>query len=75
MMPEIKYLPGDQVCFIQGKMIVMARVGLTLYDTSTKKFKFLLDKFAKEFTEDELFFSFHDAQKFMEKKNGQTNTA
>jgi len=70
MMPEIKYLPGDQACFIQGKMIVMAKVNLTFYDTGAKKFKFLLDKFARQFTEDDLFFSFHDAQKFLEKRKG-----
>ena len=72
----IKYLPGDRVCFIKTnplaqdrKIIVMARVTCTFYDTKTKKFRFLLDKFAKEFTEDELFFNFHDAHKFMDGEN------
>lgn len=67
MMPEIKYLPGAQVCFIQGETIIMAKVNLTFYDTKSKTFKFLLGKFAKEFTEDELFFSFSEANEFLEK--------
>jgi len=73
MMPNIKYQPGDRVCFIKDKMIIMAKVNVTFYDTEAKVFKFLLYKFAKEFMEDELFFNFHDAQKFMEKESDQTN--
>jgi len=69
MMPDIKYIPGDQVCFIKGEMIIMAKVNVTFYDTGSKTFKFLLDKFAKEFTEDDLFFNFSEAQKFMDKEN------
>ena len=68
MMPEIKYMPGDRVCFIKDKTIIMARVNVTFYDTGSKTFKFLLDKFAKEFTEGDLFFNFHDANEFLGKK-------
>ena len=69
-MPEIKYLPGDRVCFIKDKVVIMAKVNVTFYDTKAKTFSFLLDKFAKEFTEGELFFNFHDASEFLEKENG-----
>ncbi len=68
-LPDIKYLPGARVCFIKGEMIVMARVTCTFFDTRARTFRFKLDKFAKEFTEDELYFNFHDAQQFMDGKS------
>ena len=68
-LPEIKYMPGGTACFIKNGTIIMAKVNLTYYDTGERQYKFLLDKFSREFTEAELFDSFHDASKFMEKKN------
>lgn len=65
-LPNIKCLPGDKVCVIKGRMIIMARIACVFYNTDVRKYKFLIDKFAKEYTEDELFFNFHDAQKFMD---------
>ena len=68
-LPDIKYLVGDSVCVIKGKMLFMARIACVFYDTDARKYKFLLDKSVKEYSEDELFFSFYDAQKFMDKQN------
>ena len=64
-LPDIKYRPGDQACFIKGNTIIMARVTCTFYKTEAREYRFLLDKFSKEFTEADLFDSFYDAQKFM----------
>ena len=72
-LPEIKYLPGDTACFISGKQIIMARVRCTFYDTKDRKYKFLLDRFAREFTEDDLFDSFYDANNFMDKEKEDKN--
>ncbi len=65
-LPNIKCLPGDRVCVIKGKMIVMARIACVFYDTEARKYKFLVDKSVKEYTEDELYFNFYEAQKSME---------